>query len=62
VTPELIRDQVSAVLADPAYRTAAESLRDELDALPGPDSAVARLEELADDDSRATQDQPIRNS
>ena len=54
VTPELIRDRVSAVLEDPAYRTAAEGLRNELEALPGPDSAVARLEELAEDDSRAT--------
>jgi UDP:flavonoid glycosyltransferase YjiC (YdhE family) len=47
VTPELIRHEVSTVLVDTAYRTGAERLRDELAALPGPESAVARLEELA---------------
>jgi len=47
VTPELIRHEVSTVLENTAYRTRAERLRDELAALPGPESAVGLLEELA---------------
>jgi UDP:flavonoid glycosyltransferase YjiC (YdhE family) len=49
VTPELIRDEVSTVLQDDTYRIAAERLQNELAALPGPESAVARLEELGED-------------
>jgi UDP:flavonoid glycosyltransferase YjiC (YdhE family) len=46
-TPEAIRDAVSAVLSDPTYRSAAERLRAEIDALPGPAHAVTLLERLA---------------
>jgi UDP:flavonoid glycosyltransferase YjiC (YdhE family) len=60
-TPKLVRDAVSAVLFGAAYRNAAERLRDEIAALPGPESAVSLLERLADD-SGATPDQPIRSS
>jgi UDP:flavonoid glycosyltransferase YjiC (YdhE family) len=47
LTPDTARDAASAVLADPAYRHAAERLRDEAAALPGPAHAVALLERLA---------------
>jgi UDP:flavonoid glycosyltransferase YjiC (YdhE family) len=46
-TPGDVREAVSAVLSDPAYRSAAESLRDEIAALPGPAYAVTLLERLA---------------
>ncbi|WP_221470493.1 glycosyltransferase [Allocatelliglobosispora scoriae] len=45
-TPAEIGAAVAAVLADPGYRAAAERLRDELAALPGPDHAVKLLEAL----------------
>jgi UDP:flavonoid glycosyltransferase YjiC (YdhE family) len=48
-TPESVRGAVAAVLADPAYRRAAERMRDELAALPGPEHAVALLERLAEE-------------
>jgi UDP:flavonoid glycosyltransferase YjiC (YdhE family) len=48
-TPETVREAVSAVLADPAYRRAAERMRDEIAALPGPGHAVTLLERLAAD-------------
>ena len=41
--PGDVRAAVEAVLTDPSYREAAERLRDELAALPGPDHAVERL-------------------
>ncbi|MDJ0343544.1 hypothetical protein QMK19_04075 [Streptomyces sp. H10-C2] len=44
-TPDLVREAVTEVSADPAYRPAAEGLRDEIAALPGP--AVRLLEPLA---------------
>ncbi len=46
-TPETACDVVSAVLADPSYRRAAERMRDEIAALPGPEHAVMLLERLA---------------
>jgi UDP:flavonoid glycosyltransferase YjiC (YdhE family) len=46
-TPDSVREAVSAVLEDPAYRRAAERLRDESAALPGPEYAVTLLERLA---------------
>jgi MGT family glycosyltransferase len=46
-TPEVIRDTVRAVLADPAYRANAARVRGEMAALPGPDHAVGLLERLA---------------
>jgi len=45
-TPEDVREAVSAVLSDPSYRAAAERLRNEFAALPGPEHAVALLERL----------------
>ena len=46
-TPESVREAVNAVLADSGYRRAAEHMRDEINALPGPESAVTLLEQLA---------------
>jgi MGT family glycosyltransferase len=48
-TPEVIRDTVRAVLADPAYRPNAIRVRDEMAALPGRQFAVELLERLARD-------------
>jgi UDP:flavonoid glycosyltransferase YjiC (YdhE family) len=45
-TPQMLRQAVATVLADPGYRQAAERLRDEIAALPGPESAVPLLERL----------------
>lgn len=45
-TPESIAQAVSGVLADPGYRQAAERVRDEYAALPGPAHAVTLLERL----------------
>jgi len=47
LTPETARQAVLTVLKDPRYRAAAEHMRTEIDALPGPDYAVALLERLA---------------
>jgi len=46
-TPEAIREAVREVLATPSYRQNAEQVRDEMAALPGPEHAVALLEQLA---------------
>jgi UDP:flavonoid glycosyltransferase YjiC (YdhE family) len=43
-TPGDVRDAAAEVLAHPSYREAAEAMRDEFAALPGPESAVALLE------------------
>jgi MGT family glycosyltransferase len=45
-TPEAIRAAVATVLENPGYRAAAERLRDEIAALPGPEHAVRLLEQL----------------
>ena len=45
-TPAAVRDAAAAVLADPPYRAAAERMRDEFAALPGPEHAVALIEAL----------------
>ena len=45
-TPGSVRAAVSDVLADPRYRWAAERMRDEFAALPGPAHAVRLLERL----------------
>ncbi len=45
--PAEIRRAVQRLLTEPAYRTASQRLRDEIDALPGTESAVAALERLA---------------
>ena len=46
-TPEDVRDAAAAVLADPAYRLAAQRLQTEIAALPEPAAAVGLLERLA---------------
>jgi UDP:flavonoid glycosyltransferase YjiC (YdhE family) len=46
-TPEAVRAAVAAVLDEPSYRAAAESLRAEIESLPGPAQALAHLERLA---------------
>jgi UDP:flavonoid glycosyltransferase YjiC (YdhE family) len=46
-TPQTVRAAVSTVLEDLAYRRAAERMRDEIAALPGPAHAVMLLERLA---------------
>jgi UDP:flavonoid glycosyltransferase YjiC (YdhE family) len=43
-TPEEVGDAVSTVLTDPAYRAAAERIRDEIAAQPGADHAAELLE------------------
>jgi MGT family glycosyltransferase len=45
-TPETVRAAVAMVLDDPSYRHAAERMRDEIAALPGPEYAVGLLERL----------------
>ena len=45
-TPDDVREVVGEILADPSYRAAAERVRDEFAALPGPEHAVALLERL----------------
>jgi UDP:flavonoid glycosyltransferase YjiC (YdhE family) len=45
-TPSSIAQAATAVLNRPAYRLAAEGIRDEIAALPGPEAAVPRLEHL----------------
>lgn len=45
--PADVRAAVERVLADPSYRAAAQRVRDEVAALPGPQAAVAALEALA---------------
>lgn len=47
LTPEGVREAVAALLGDPRHRRAAERVRDEIAALPGPEAAVAALERLA---------------
>ncbi|HEY5169052.1 MAG TPA: glycosyltransferase [Thermoleophilia bacterium] len=46
-TPEMVRAAVTRVLADAGFREAAERIRDEIAALPGPKHAVTLLERLA---------------
>ncbi|HEU5330563.1 MAG TPA: glycosyltransferase [Thermomicrobiales bacterium] len=46
-TPAAIRAAVHDVLSNPTYRQRAEQLRDEMQALPGPDYVTALLERLA---------------
>ncbi len=45
-TPDDVREAVDDVLADPAYAAAARAIRDEIAALPGPESAVQPLTRL----------------
>ena len=46
-TPRSIRGAVAGVLDDSAFRVAAEGIRDEIAALPGPEAVVPRLEALS---------------
>ncbi|MBC8163520.1 MAG: glycosyltransferase family 1 protein [Roseiflexaceae bacterium] len=45
-TPAMVREAVTTVLANPSYQQAAERLRDEIAALPGPEHVVRLLEQL----------------
>jgi UDP:flavonoid glycosyltransferase YjiC (YdhE family) len=45
-TPEDVREAVATVLADPGYRRAAQRLREEIAALPGPEHAIILIERL----------------
>jgi hypothetical protein len=49
-TPAGVHEAVSTVLDDPSYRAAAERVRDEIRALPGPEHAVRLLERLVEAD------------
>jgi MGT family glycosyltransferase len=51
-TPEVIRDAVRDVLGDSRYREHARQLRDQIQALPGPEHAVSLLEQLPVDAGR----------
>jgi UDP:flavonoid glycosyltransferase YjiC (YdhE family) len=53
-TPEMINNAISSVLAEPAYRAAAERIRDEIAALPPPASVVSLLERLPVSEARWT--------
>jgi UDP:flavonoid glycosyltransferase YjiC (YdhE family) len=46
-TPRSVGEAVTAVLDDRNYRVAADRVRDEIAELPGTDSAVTLLEQLA---------------
>ena len=46
-TPEMVRAAVTRVLADVGSREAAERIRDEIAAMPGPEYAVTLLDRLA---------------
>ena len=48
-TAASVREAALAVLGDPSYRRAAESVRDEIAALPGPNHTIVLLERLARD-------------
>ena len=49
-TPHDVRVAVATVLDDPSYRVAAERVREEIRALPGPEHAVRLLERLVETD------------
>jgi UDP:flavonoid glycosyltransferase YjiC (YdhE family) len=53
ISPAAITEAVRAILADPAYRRRAEQVRAETEALPGPEAAVALLEQLVADHRRS---------
>jgi hypothetical protein len=46
-TPESVREAAAAILTDPAYRRAAQRVRDEIAAMPPPEYTVGLLERLA---------------
>lgn len=48
-TPESVREAATAVLTDPAYRQAAQRVRDEIAAMPPPEHTVSLLERLVTD-------------
>lgn len=56
IVPEMAREAVETVLADPTYRVNAERLRDEIAALPGPEEVVRLLERLAAEQQPITGD------
>lgn len=46
-TPQQVAQAAAALLAEPAYRSAAQALRDEIAALPAPEQIIPALERLA---------------
>jgi UDP:flavonoid glycosyltransferase YjiC (YdhE family) len=57
-TPEAIREATHEVLHNPIYRRNAKRLRDEMDALPGPEHVVGLLERLARERAPLYSEQP----
>jgi UDP:flavonoid glycosyltransferase YjiC (YdhE family) len=57
-TPESVREAVSAVLADPAYRDNARRMADEIAAFPSPADAIAVLEQLTTRNSGRARENP----
>jgi UDP:flavonoid glycosyltransferase YjiC (YdhE family) len=53
-TPADVDRAAVAVLADPAYRLKAELIRDEIRALPGPERALALVEQLCRGEAEAS--------
>lgn len=47
VTASAVREEAAILLSDPVYRLNALRLKDEIEAMPGPDAAVGLLERLA---------------
>jgi MGT family glycosyltransferase len=45
-TSEMVRSTVESLFAHPGYASAAQRVQSEIDALPGPESTVARLERM----------------
>jgi UDP:flavonoid glycosyltransferase YjiC (YdhE family) len=56
ITPELAREAVTDVLANPSYRHQAERIRDEVAGLPGPEHVVSLLERLVAEGRPLTSD------
>ena len=61
MSPACARRAVLDVLGEPSYRRAAAALRDEIEALPGPDVAVALLEQLVAQLSRRSTSPRLRS-
>jgi UDP:flavonoid glycosyltransferase YjiC (YdhE family) len=47
LTPEAVRAATWRVLREPAFRNRARALADEIAGMPGPDAAIALIEEVA---------------
>jgi UDP:flavonoid glycosyltransferase YjiC (YdhE family) len=53
-SPRSVGEAVTTILSDQSYRVAAEAIRDEIAALPGPAAAVSLLEELVGHEPNGT--------